>query len=172
MSRTEPSHAGPLHAFLAGEGRDGRGRTLDEILAFDDARLEAVHDFVQWLFPLREASRAVPGSPLLSPAEAQAIRADPRAREGLRRAAERMRAFYAATDRWLVRADHNHLRITRIVASLRDLLGQAEARAFHAFVSERNAQAGGPIDPQNLAYWGRALGPAARPGLESGREGL
>ena len=55
-----------------------------------------------------------------------------RAREGLRRAAERMRAFYAATDRWLVRADHNHLRITRIVASLRDLLGQAEARAFRS----------------------------------------
>lgn len=27
--------------------------------------IEAVHDFIQWCFPLREASRAVPGAPVL-----------------------------------------------------------------------------------------------------------
>ncbi len=41
---------GPIHAFLRGAGRDGRGRRLADVLAFDDARIEAVHDFIQWLF--------------------------------------------------------------------------------------------------------------------------
>jgi hypothetical protein len=149
--------AGPVHAFLAGVGLDHRGRSLDDILAFDDQKLEAVHDFIQWLFPLREASRAVPGAPVLTADEAEAIRGDARAVEGLRRAAERMLGFYGATDDWLVPFEHNHLRITRIVSALRDLAGEAEARAFYDVVSARNQAAGGPISPGNLAYWRRAL---------------
>lgn len=156
MSAPE-AFAGPVHAFLAGGGLDHRGRSLDDVLAFDDPKLEAVHDFIQWLFPLREASRAVPGAPVLTPAEADAIRRDPRAIAGLRRAGERMRAFYGATDAWLVRSDHNHLRITRIISALRDLAGEADARAFYAFATARSEAAGAPIDPGNLAYWRRAL---------------
>jgi hypothetical protein len=148
---------GPIHAFLAGHGRDGRGRTLDDVLAFDDRRLEAVHDYVQWLFPLPEASRAVPGAPVLGPGEADAIRADPRARAGLARALARMAAFYEATDAWLVPFDHNHLRITRIVAAVRDLLGAAEAGTFHARVVARNEAAGAPVNRDSLRYWERAL---------------
>lgn len=152
-----PPHAGSIHAFLAGAGRDGRGRSLDDVLAFDDARLEAVHDFVQWLFPLREASRAVPGAPVLSHEEAAAIRADPRAQDGLRRALARMTRFYTDTDAWLSRYDHNHLRITRILGATRDLLGREDAASFHRFVTERNIAAGAPVNPESLRYWARAL---------------
>lgn len=152
-----PGFAGPVHAFLSGEGVDHRGRSLDAVLAFDDPKLEAVHDFIQWLFPLREASRAVPGAPVLTAEEAQAIRRDPRAIAGLRRAAARMLAFYGATDAWLARSDHNHLRITRIVSALRDLAGDADARAFYEAVMARNRSLGESIHPQNLAYWHRAL---------------
>ncbi|TPG57185.1 hypothetical protein EAH89_12070 [Roseomonas nepalensis] len=148
----------PIRDFLRGEGRDGRGRRLAEVLAFDDARLEAVHDFIQWLFPLPDPSQAVPGSPVLGAAEAASIRADPRAREGLRAALARMARFYAATDHWLVRHDHNHRRITRIIAAARDLLGREAAAAFHAAVLARDREAGGVIDPVSLGYWERALG--------------
>ena len=147
-----------IRAFLRDEGPDGRGRRLADVLAFDDTGIEAVHDFIQWLFPLPEPSQAVPGSPVLGPQEAAAIRADPRARAGLRAALARMACFYAATDHWLVRADHNHRRITRIIAATRDLLGQEEAAAFHAAVLARDAAAGGVIDPVSLGYWARALG--------------
>ncbi|WP_298963199.1 hypothetical protein [uncultured Methylobacterium sp.] len=150
--------SGPIHAFLAGRGRDGRGRLLAEVLAFDDQRLEAVHDFVQWLFPLPEASRAVPGAPVLDPAQAAAIRADPVALAGLRAARDRMARFYAGTDHWLVAHDHNHLRITRILASLRDLVGPDEARAFHDAVAARNRAAGGPVNRDSLGFWERACG--------------
>ena len=151
------SGAGPIHAFLAGDGPDGSGRRLDTVLAFDDARIEAVHDFIQWCFPLSEASRAVPGAPVLGAAEAAAIRADPRARDGLRAALARMRRFYADTDLWLTPHDHNHLRITRILTALRDLLGDAPARAFHTFVTARNAAAGSPINAASLRFWAAAL---------------
>ncbi|MGH7213142.1 MAG: hypothetical protein ACREF1_16975, partial [Acetobacteraceae bacterium] len=89
---------GVIHEFLRGQGRDGRGRLLAEVLAFDDARIEQVHDFIQWVFPLSEPSRAVPGAPVLGAAEAVAIREDALARDGLRAGLGRMRRFYAETD--------------------------------------------------------------------------
>ncbi|TNC15921.1 hypothetical protein FF100_01250 [Methylobacterium terricola] len=153
---TEAS-AGPIHAFLAGHGRDGRGRSLAEVLAFDDDRIEGVHDFIQWLFPLRDASRAVPGAPVLGAAEAEAIRADPTARAGLLAARDRMLRFYSATDGWLTAFDHNHLRITRILTALRDLAGLDEARAFHADILTLNEAAGSPVNPGSLEYWRRAV---------------
>lgn len=122
--------------FLNGEGPDGAGRDLQTVLAFDDGQLEARHDFIQWLFPLPEPSRAVPGSPVLTPPDIAALRASPAARANLRRAAERMRRFYAATHFWRGGADHNHLRITRIVRSLRLLAGDAEADGFKQTILE------------------------------------
>ncbi|AWN53709.1 opioid growth factor receptor-related protein [Methylobacterium sp. 17Sr1-1] len=153
---TETS-AGPIHAFLAGRGQDGRGRYLAEVLAFDDARIEGVHDFIQWLFPLSEPSRAVPGAPVLGAAEAVAIRADPAARAGLLAARDRMLRFYAGTDGWLTAFDHNHLRITRILTALRDLVGREEARTFHEAVLGLDQAAGSPVNPRSLEYWRRAV---------------
>ena len=75
--------AGPLHAFLAGAGRDGRGRLASDVLGFSDDRLEEVHDYIQWLFPLQTRSAAQPQSPVLSTAEIEAIRTDPLARDML-----------------------------------------------------------------------------------------
>lgn len=149
--------AGPIHAFLAGHGRDGAGRLVDDVIAFDDAHIEGVHDFIQWCFPLPEASRAVPGAPILDPAQADAIRADPEARASLSRALARMTRFYAETDGWLRAHDHNHLRISRIIAAVRDLVGREPARDFHAFVLARNEQAVSPINPESLRYWRAAL---------------
>ncbi len=149
---------GHIHAFLRGSGRDGRGRLLADVLAFGDARIEAVHDFIQWLFPLAEPSRAVPGAPVLTPAEASAIRDDPQARAGVQAGLERMARFYADTDGWLVGFDHNHLRITRIITATRDLLGPVPAAAFHAGIMTRNAATGAPVNRASLGYWQQALG--------------
>jgi hypothetical protein len=48
--------------------------------------------------------------------------------------------------------------LTRILTALRDLLGDGSAEAFHAFVTARNAAAGGPINPGSLHFWAKALG--------------
>ena len=138
--------------FLEGEGADGAGRRIAEVLAFDDAQLEARHDFIQWLFPLLEPSAAVPGSPVLTPDDATAIRGSAAAQANLRAGASRMAAFYAANDHWLAPYDHNHLRITRIIRSLRLLAGDAEADAFREGVTAR-ARAEGRVNGRSLAYW-------------------
>src|SRR6185437_16980358 len=70
----------PILAFYRG-GCDDRRRRLAEILAWSDARLEAVHDYIQWIFPLPEASGANPSAPVLSQADIAAFGADPGLRQ-------------------------------------------------------------------------------------------
>jgi predicted secreted protein len=141
-------------AFLIEDGVDGAGRTFDQVLAFNDAMLERRHDFIQWLFPLTEPSAAVPGSPVLSARDVEALRISPVARERLARAAERMLRFYAATDGWRAPVDHNHLRITRIIRSLRLLCGDASAEAFRERISA--LAEGEPISAHSRSYWASA----------------
>jgi hypothetical protein len=156
MSNPDPQ-ASPLPSFLAGIGRDGRGRTLEDVLAFSNADIERVHDFIQWLFPLPTRSAAQPGSPVLSPDDIAAIRSDSRSLANLDRASARMLSFYRETSGWLARDDHNHLRITRILHALRLLRGEEAARAFYDAVMALHAANGSPINPDNLRYWSEAV---------------
>lgn len=73
-----------LLAFYTGNGRDVQGRTHAEILAWSDALLEAVHDYIQWLFPLPEASGFNPLAPLLTPALIEEFRNSEALRSRLR----------------------------------------------------------------------------------------
>ncbi|MDP3803311.1 opioid growth factor receptor-related protein [Brevundimonas sp.] len=147
------SAPGAITAFLEGEGRDGRGRTLFEVLAMDNDALERTHDYIQWLFPLREPSRAVPDAPVLIDAEVEAIRDSGMARIALAAATDRMDAFYRATHDWLMPNDHNHLRITRIIRSLRLLVGDAEADAFKAAILSRVEATRAPVSARSRGYW-------------------
>ncbi|MBF0664646.1 MAG: hypothetical protein IR159_03735 [Brevundimonas sp.] len=144
---------GRVLAFLQGEGVDGRGRTLFEVLALDDAALERSHDFIQWLFPLPEPSAAVPDSPVLDEAEATAIRDSSLAQCALAAATDRMAAFLGRTDVWLRPQDHNHLRITRMIRSLRLLRGDAEADAFRDAVLAAVEETGAPVSARSRGYW-------------------
>ncbi len=140
--------------FLANDGRDAAGRTVEAVLAFDDICLENRHDFIQWLFPLTEPSAAVPGSPVLTPADVETLRRSAAAQARLARAARRMLAFYGATTAWRAPADHNHLRITRSIRSLRLLCGDAAADRFRECILA--LADGAPISATSRAYWDRA----------------
>jgi hypothetical protein len=145
--------SGPILDFLEGEGTDASGRTVFHVLAMNDVTLERTHDFIQWLFPLPEPSRAVPDSPVLTPDEIQAIRTSELAPIALAGATDRMTAFYGATHDWLMPNDHNHLRITRIIRSLRLLVGDAEADAFRARILARVEATQAPISLRSRGYW-------------------
>jgi len=145
--------AGRVLAFLEGEGVDGRGRTLFDVLAFDDAAVERTHDFIQWLFPLDERSAAVPDAPVLDPAGVEAIRASDLAQCALAGGTDRMRCFYRRTRHWLRPHDHNHLRITRIIRSLRLLSGDAQADAFRDAVLSRVEATRAPVSARSRGYW-------------------
>ncbi len=82
-----------LLAFYRGAGLDSAGRTIDEIWAWDRRRLEMVHDFIQWLFPLPDPSRFNPDAPILSTADQAAFRADADLRARVRRSLDLMMEF-------------------------------------------------------------------------------
>ena len=143
--------------FLNGIGRDHRGRSLEDILAWPDDQLEIRHDYIQWLFPLSEPSAAVPGSPVLSAADIEAIRTDAVAQTNMLRALDRMRRFYAQTTHWLTPHNHNHLRITRVISSLHKL-GQPEAaRDFYDFARAKVEATPGSATERTLSFWEKAV---------------
>lgn len=151
---------------------------MHQIQQWPDRRLEEVHDFIQWLFPLAEPSPVNPLAPVLDPETVQAFAADPELRQNLRRSFVRMLRFYGLEMRpgspcviaraanfperavnWLHPGDHNHLRITRILKSL-SLLGLAEeARAFLQCLETIHAEEPGKISALSLRFWRGAIGP-------------
>jgi hypothetical protein len=141
-------------AFLSADGADSRGRRFDDVLALDDSALERFHDFIQWLFPLTEPSRAVPDAPVLDAASLERLRASTTAQARQRQAADRMLQFYTATDHWLTRFDHNHLRITRIIKSLRLIAGDEDAVRFRDAIMMLSQAA--PIDARARQFWAQA----------------
>lgn len=165
--RTSPS---PLLAFYAGEAPDAAGRMIDEIWSWDHRRLEMIHDFIQWLFPLPDPSRFNPDAPLLSPADCAAFRADADLQQRVRRSLDLMLSFLGlrregaivmrGTDftrdaaHWLQPANHNHLRLTRIMLFLRHAGLTPEAASLLACLEDIAAHEGaGKILPGTLVYW-------------------
>jgi hypothetical protein len=165
-----------LVAFYEGSAPDDRGRFRDEILQFDDERLEAVHNFIQWLFPLPERSGANPAAPILDAAAIDAFRARPELHAALRRSLDRMLAFYGfawsgdcvvksasfpGRSDWLAPENHNYLRLTRILRSL-SLLGEAGAAqalftALSEIYNEERRTGRNRISDRVFHFWRRAV---------------
>src|SRR5579875_3121030 len=80
--------------FYRGVGTDPRGRTLEEIWAWDDSRLERVHDYIQWLFPLKHASAFNFEAPRLSATDIRSFRQSEALRDNLLHSFERLLRFY------------------------------------------------------------------------------
>ena len=172
--RVNPA-ANPIVAFYSG-GLDTAGRALEGILAWDDERLEAVHDYIQWMFPTRQPSGVNPFAPLVTDATVRAFADDAALRDRLRQALDRMIIFYGLArsgDRvvidasrfpararvWLHPGNHNHLRLTRILESLATLGLRADALALQRCLLE-DIVAGpgaGSVSPRTADFWKRAL---------------
>jgi opioid growth factor receptor-like protein len=146
-----------IYEFLEGKGTDHRSRRIEDILAFDDGDLEAVHDYIQWLFPLPESSAFTPFAPILSSQDIAELKASSIVRRNLLAAASRMLGFYQKNTHWLTAINHNHLRITRIIRSLAILVGPDKAQWFHSEIEKLVTAAGGPVGQEALDYWRGAL---------------
>lgn len=163
-----------LLAFYRGTGTDTEGRTLDEILGWDDDRLERCHDYIQWLFPNPTPSAVNPDAPRLTAGHSEAFAREPELRKNLLRALLRMLRFYGLTlstedgrprviraanwqvrrAQWLTPGNHNHLRLTRVLICLNQLGFPEHARALFALLDEvGRGEGGGAISPATYAYW-------------------
>ncbi|KAL9115716.1 MAG: hypothetical protein Q9227_000084 [Pyrenula ochraceoflavens] len=170
---------------------DYKGRELAQILSYNDFQLEMDHSYIQVLFPLPEPSDFNFNATIVDLPTARAFR-DPQnsdLRDNLRKALRRMLAFYgfefdadgsipriipASNSRerfnfWARRFNHNHLRITRIIRSLRTLGLEAEAMAF---LEALKVATEGRFEKQSMVFWRRAAERALQYKPEDGDEGL
>jgi len=165
--------------FYSGVGTDDRGRYLKEMLQWPDARLEEVHDYIQWMFPLAERSGFNIHAPVLTPPEISEFRSNPELRQNLKASFVRILGFYGlilsgshplkvkralhfeeASRNWISPGNHNHLRITRILKSLLTLGLEEEARAFYDCLEDiygaECATSNPGISEATFSFWQRA----------------
>lgn len=160
--------------FYRGSGGNAGGWRIDEILAWPDRELEDVHDFIQWLFPLPEKSMANPWAPVLDKPTISAFHKEPKLQEALRASLIRMLAFYgfemregaivpaanfeARAKNWLTPANHNHLRLTRMIRSLRVLGLETEGLALWRALDAIYATDAGrdAVSERTYKFWTRA----------------
>jgi hypothetical protein len=166
-----------LLEFYRGTGLDGAGRTLVQIWDFSDEEMEGYHDFIQWLFPLREPSRYNPDAPLLTDADIASFRADPTLGVHLLRSLDRFLDFVGLVRRegriepgptfqqkrevWTI-PNHNWLRVTRVLHCLRILGLEEEGQRLFSCLDELNARGEARISRSTLAYWQDATFPERR----------
>lgn len=168
-----------LLTFYRGAGLDSEGRRLADIWAWDDDEWEAVHDFIQWLFPLPEPSRFNPDAPLLTEDLIGVFHHQERLRLHLQKSFERFVIFLGLArtpegsivegpnfaervpDVWAC-PNHNWLRISRVLRSL-SLLGLGcEARTLYRKLQEFHRSLRFPIDDEAFRYWTEAAGSEPR----------
>lgn len=139
--------------FLEGAIPDGLGRTLSMIMAFDDQAIESTHDFIQWIFPLDEPSRSHPGAPVLDLFEIEEIRSSDLALESLMQSADWYFGFLQRHDHWIRQYDHNHLRISRAIKSLRLLVSDEVADRYRAAILDFLGGSISAISERSREHW-------------------
>ena len=160
-----------LTEFYRGNDSDIEKRTLAALWAYPDEELESTHDFIQWMFPLREPSGFNVNAPLLTDADITEFRSDPKLRENLLRSFEVFLAFLGLryedgrvtktsdfdrkADVWRY-PNHNWLRITRVLTSLRLLGLEDQSREFFAFLKDLSDSGRSGITADTFRYWEQA----------------
>ena len=142
--------------FLTSEEKDFKGRSLEEIWNFSDQEIESIHDFIQIIFPLNEPSQSVfHGHYLDSDKILQKVKQNTQAKENIIKSSKWFLSFLKRNSYWNRKYDHNHLRITRIIKSLRLLVSDNEASRFYVSVIEL-IENNNHINKETLEFWKNA----------------
>jgi hypothetical protein len=173
----------PLINFYYGRGRTissclyREGYTLDEILGWSFDKLEYVHDYIQWLFPLTERSAFNPKAPILADQQIKLFMNDEKLIENLIKSFKLMMRFYGfccedsqglicvkkAVDhderisKWLKKNNHNYLRITRILKSLKILGLNNYSEAFLGALNDLYLNHSERISDRTYRFWVEAV---------------
>ena len=139
--------------FLEKNSGDHRKRMIHDIWAWDDNAWEEEHDFIQWLFPLSEKSMSVPNSPVIRDSEVLQVRESVIAQESLQKSVERYKQFLLREKYWKYSHNHNHLRITRVIKSLRLLSGDNSANDFKHWIASELGDNIDRLDEKTRQFW-------------------
>lgn len=163
----------PLIEFYLNRLPNNDGDMFEDVLAFSDMQLERGHHFIQWLFPLKEPSRHNLKAPLLDEQTIQAFGKIDELRDRLLASTDRMLRFLAmelktvegkgvVVERlgglpWVSPRDHNYLRLTRMMTSLRLLGLEGTAQAIYRCLVEIYVENSDKIGEETFDYWTKAV---------------
>ena len=139
--------------FLTGHEATSSGWLLSHVWKFNDTQIENTHTFIQWVFPTDEPSRATPGSPVLDEEQILEIQNNEHAKQNLCKSADWYFDFLRRNSFWRKPHDHNHLRITRVLKSLRLLCGDDEADYYKQQFWQLLGTDISQIPSKTIEYW-------------------
>jgi len=172
------SNSDILVAFYLGKVADLSGRRIDEIWSWNYDELEYIHDYIQWLFPLRQQSRYNPDAPLLDDEVIKTFRANEQLRQRLLVSFRVMLKFYGLQyseqptgnietvksaeyperkQNWLRIGNHNYLRITRILTCMRSLGLEKYSQSLLDCLERIYSEEGKVIGETTLRFWREAV---------------
>lgn len=163
--------------FYLGTGIDNQGRKIEDIWSWDHEKLEYIHDFIQWIFPLTEPSSFNWNAPILTGEEISSFRSSQELKDRLLRSFDLMLGFYgymrledkgnveiakssnyeARIREWATPYNHNFLRITRILKSLTILGLSIYAEKFLEALEKLYSEKQSIIGAISLQYWQAAI---------------
>ena len=147
------NHPSNIVDFLNGTCTDSSNRYLQDIWKMDDQEIENTHNFIQWIFPLKERSQAVPNSPILTEDEIIHIKDSNITQNNIKKSSEWFLNFLTRNNYWICYSDHNHLRITRAVKSLRMIHSNEEAEKFKKHIFDLIEDNEYKISERALQFW-------------------
>ena len=107
-----------------------------ELLSISNEDFESRHGFIQWAFPTPESSNQVSTAPVLDLETAVWLAEKPEVSTFLEAMTVRFLEFLSITEHWKQSYNHNHLRISRAIQSLRLLHSWELADWFYNKVKE------------------------------------
>lgn len=157
--------------FYNGHIPNSQGHFFEEIMGWSHGFMEADHDWVQWVFPTNEPSQFSWEAPLLSRKESELFSVDIYLQKKAIRAFEKMLGFLGLSlvdgvvdylaptperpspQHVLSFFNHNMLRITRVLKSMRMMGLPGHSNALYQVLMERKDQ----FSQNTLSYWEGAV---------------
>ena len=128
------------------------GLRRKELLSISNEDFESKHGFIQWAFPTPESSNQVSDAPVLDLETAVWLAEKPEFSTFLEAMTVRFLEFLSVNDHWKQRYNHNHLRISRAIQSLRLLHSWELADWFYNRVKEFAGDSF-PLMEEANRYW-------------------
>ena len=142
--------------FLTNKGPDFKGRTLEGIWAYSDNEIESTHDFIQIVFPTNKPSQATFNKLYLdNEILIENLKSNSAVTKNLMNSASWYLSFLGRNDAWLKGYDHNQLRITRVIESLRLLVSDEAADEFYKAIL-RLVKDPTILNPTTMKFWEEA----------------
>lgn len=158
-----------LLKFFRNEEPDTEGRMIEDILRFTPDEIERIHNFIQWIFPTRNASAINPNAPLVTSEFEEAFLKDELAQKNYCRTC-RLYLNYIGFDcqgctcaikrkkqsetRFYNLPHHNLLRISRVLNSLKET-GHKEcsSKLYELMMKDLQEIPDAEVNEQTLRIW-------------------